>query len=94
MSAENDIAPDPEGETAASDARPRNGVSSQVVDVGAGEADVPEDAEPPPSSAAETGNAVRALVARLKPGTIIGTGCRIGDGATVRGNFENKSVVI
>lgn len=30
----------------------------------------------------------------LKPGTIIGTGCRIGDGATIRGNLENKSVVI
>jgi UDP-N-acetylglucosamine diphosphorylase / glucose-1-phosphate thymidylyltransferase / UDP-N-acetylgalactosamine diphosphorylase / glucosamine-1-phosphate N-acetyltransferase / galactosamine-1-phosphate N-acetyltransferase len=30
----------------------------------------------------------------LTPGSIIGAGCRIGDGATVRGNLENKSVVI
>ena len=30
----------------------------------------------------------------LMPGSIIGAGCRIGDGATVRGNLENKSVVI
>ena len=78
MSADNDIAPDPEGdgeaETAASGAAEvRPGVTSQVVDVGAGNVDVPEagEAEPPPSSAAETGNAVRALVARLKPGTLI-----------------------
>jgi glucose-1-phosphate thymidylyltransferase len=30
----------------------------------------------------------------LTPGSIIGAGCRIGDGATIRGNLENKSVVI
>lgn len=30
----------------------------------------------------------------LMPGSIIGASCRIGDGATIRGNLENKSVVI
>ena len=30
----------------------------------------------------------------LRPGTIIGAGCKIGDSATIRGNLENKSVVI
>lgn len=30
----------------------------------------------------------------LAPGSVIGSGCRIGDGAAVRGNLENKSVVI
>jgi NDP-sugar pyrophosphorylase family protein len=30
----------------------------------------------------------------LSPGSIVGAGCRIGDGATVRGNLDNKSVVI
>jgi glucose-1-phosphate thymidylyltransferase len=30
----------------------------------------------------------------LRPGTIIGAGCKIGDGATIRGNLDNKSVVI
>jgi glucose-1-phosphate thymidylyltransferase len=30
----------------------------------------------------------------LSPGSIIGAGCRIGDGATIRGNLDNKSVVI
>ena len=30
----------------------------------------------------------------LTPGVIIGAGCRIADGATIRANMENKSVVI
>ncbi len=30
----------------------------------------------------------------LTSGVIVGAGCRIGDGATIRGNMENKSVVI
>jgi hypothetical protein len=76
MSADINLAPDPEGETAASgaaEARPQTGVTSHVVEAGAGEVGAPEagEPEPPPSSAAETGNAVRELVARLKPGTII-----------------------
>ena len=60
MSAENKIAPD------AAEA----GVASRIVEAPAGEGEVPAG-EAPPSSAAETGNAVRALVARLPPGTLI-----------------------
>jgi len=58
MSAENKIAPGP--------VEPESGIVAAE-----GDAPNPGEGEVPPSSSAETGNAVRALVARLPPGTII-----------------------